>query len=275
MLEIITPTTVQWRLAELDGILDEFDSDMAEAVSRAEVKTSISYANAVIYTVGKSLITFREIICLSAFGYPDGALALARNIYEQLIVLSFFELNKNTDEFQTYLDDYFLDYEIQRCKAMNYEYEHCGGNENELNANQDMLKQFKAKAHRNIRGDYWWSGYPTFSKLADNIILKQDDKIKRFLHGLHYTYKRACVSLHSSSLGNAIRLGNESEFVGVDTSPTVRAHDIPLWFATASFIMIVGVACNELNIDFEKYKTRLNDLSRFYRSQGEMESANS
>lgn len=43
MLEIITPTTVQWRLAELDGILDEFDSDMAEAVSRAEVKTSISY----------------------------------------------------------------------------------------------------------------------------------------------------------------------------------------------------------------------------------------
>ena len=60
----------------------------------------------------------REIIHLSAFGYPDGALSLARNIYEHVIILAFFENHKSDNDFGNYVDDYYVDYDIQRNKAL-------------------------------------------------------------------------------------------------------------------------------------------------------------
>lgn len=73
------------------------------------------------------------------------------------------------------------------------------------------------------------------------------------------------MALHASCMGNMTRLGEETDFSGIDTSPMLQGQEVPLWFATSSFIMIVGVACMELGIDFSRDKDRLNELAVFYK----------
>ena len=82
--------------------------------------------------------------------------------------------------------------------------------------------------------------------------------------GLHLIYKRACVSLHAGSLGNAIRLGTDPSFVGVDNTAKMHGHELPLYFATHSFIPVVGVTCRELHLDGSNLLKELNDLAIFY-----------
>ena len=95
-----TVAVSKWRLEELDTLIDEFDSNLAGAVKKLELKESNDYQNLVLRVAGKSIVTFREILTLSAYGYPDGALSLARNLYEQFITLYFFEGYDNPESAQ-------------------------------------------------------------------------------------------------------------------------------------------------------------------------------
>ena len=77
-------------------------------------------------------------------------------------------------------------------------------------------------------------------------------------------YKRACLSLHSSCLGNSIRVGIDLPFNVIDTSPRIEGHGYVLYFATKSLILILGVACGLLNIEFGDYERKLDELISFY-----------
>ncbi|MFR8872631.1 MAG: DUF5677 domain-containing protein [Oscillospiraceae bacterium] len=153
------------------------------------------------------------MIHLSAFGYPDGALSLARNIYEHVIILAFFENHKSDNDFGNYVDDYYVDYDIQRNKALQYESKNCTQDAEALTALKNELDQLKQTAHHRVAGDYWWSGSSNFGQLVKAAIASvPDERGKRFLHGLHFTYKRACVAIHSSCIGNTLRLGVDPDF---------------------------------------------------------------
>ena len=65
-------------------------------------------------------------------------------------------------------------------------------------------------------------------------------------------------------MGNAIRLGTDSSFWIVDTSPTESGHGCPLWFSTFCLLYIFGIICNVFSMDFEPYKTTLNQLLFFF-----------
>lgn len=264
-LSFYTEATKKWKLDELDAIIDEFEEDIANAIEKANIKTAEDYLNIVLRTSGKVIVTFREILTLCTVGYPDGALSLARNIYEQFITIIFFEAHKSDVDFEMYIKDYHLDYDIQRYKALKYEYQYCKPNNEELNIIEKNLKKIKSDAYSKVSEEYWWTKQQSFSSVVNEIIKKQDKDMQPFLYSLHYTYKRACVALHASCIGNMIRLGEDREFAGIDTSPMLQGHEVPLWFATSSFIMIVGVACMELGIDFSRYKDRLNKLAIFYK----------
>ena len=89
-----TPAIIKWRLDDFMKIVDEFESAFADTVHH---KTCVgqNYETILLHIVGKSLVTTREILTLCAHGYPDGALSLGRNLYEQMMIVSFFELHKN------------------------------------------------------------------------------------------------------------------------------------------------------------------------------------
>ena len=88
-LYIQTRYSLQWRLEELEKIIDSMEDEIEEAITHQNLQTDHNYTNIVLRTAGKSIVGMREIIRLSAFGYPDGALSLARNIYEHYSI-SFF-----------------------------------------------------------------------------------------------------------------------------------------------------------------------------------------
>ena len=264
-LYIQTPCSLQWRLDELEAIIDSMENEIEAAITQQQIQTGHDYTNIILRTAGKSIVSMREIIRLSAFGYPDGALSLARNIYEHVIILAFFENHKYDKNFRDYVDDYYIDYGIQRNKALQYESKNCTQDAETLTALKDEFNQLKQTAHHRGGGDYWWSGSSSFGQIVKVAIESvPDERGKRFLHGLHFAYKRACVSIHSSCIGNTLRLGADPDFAGIDTSPTIKGHSLPLWFATTSFVYIMGVTYALLNLDYKEHDQDLNDLALFF-----------
>ena len=105
-------------------------------------------------------------------------------------------------------------------------------------------------------------GYPDG---AIEVIQKQNDEKIRKLLGMQYArYKRACISLHASCMGNTKRIGNHTDFDVVDTAPTVYGQSTALVYATISLISIVGFVCSEFQIDNTKYLKQLNELALYY-----------
>lgn len=256
----------QWRLYELTSILDSIEDDMAAAISAKQLKTGNDYCNIVLRSAGKAIVSMREIICLTSCGYPDGALSISRNLYEQLIILAFFESKHQDQKFQNYVEDYCIDYDIQRCNALIYECKNCYHNPARLTELTQELESVKNSAHKSTdRGAYWWAGYSNFSKLTKSVIKSmQEQNVRFFLHRLHLHYKRACVALHASCIGNTLRLGGNPDFAGIDTTPSEKGHALPLWFATVSLGYILGVAFSVLELEYEHYEQSLNELSAFY-----------
>lgn len=270
MLLFVNEIAKSWKLQELDRMIDKLDCGISDKVKQLHITNDCSYENIIIHLTGKSILSFREIIGLCLLGYPDGALSLARNMYEQLIILSFFEYKKSSSDFSDCLQDYFLDSEIKLLKALIFEYKQINVDDQKRAKCEDDLKQcIDQKTHKLVKGDYWWSGHPTFSTLVEDILLNliDDEDLRRFLRSLHLTYKRACVSIHSSALGNSIRLGNDIDTSVIDTSPKDNGFALPLWFATSCFIMIVGVVCSVLEFNYEDYLKLLNSLALFYKNE--------
>lgn len=265
-INIQSINTSEWRIDEFDKIVDEFEDSISRALNN-HTRTYSAYSNLVAYMAGKTIVTIREILTLATLGYPDGALSLARNIYEQFIILSFFESHKYDSDFNDYLDDYITDYSIQRCKALKWYYRQFDDCAQKVEEIEHDYRNAKDTANHNISGDYWWTGHKCFSDVVNTIIQSSDNKNKPFYCLLHIVYKRACATLHASCFGNANRLGIDNNYNGIDTSPLEQGFGIPLWFATSSFILIAGISCNIFGVDFSDYKTKLNELALFYNNR--------
>lgn len=265
--EYITPAINKWRLDHFMDVVDSFENDFADIVHHKECVNQ-NYKTILLHIVGKSLVTIREILTLCAHGYADGALSLGRNLYEQMIIVWFFELHKEDAEFQKYVEDFFLSYDVQRNKCFRDIDQYVpSGDMDELNIE---LEELKNRASRKIKGDYWWTGCNSFSDLVNHVMRNQTDETLYQFLGVHYMrYKRACIALHASCMGNSVRIGSKAGFHVVDTSPSVYGQSTPLGYATISLIAIVGVVCDMFQMNHVKYTKPLNELAVFYREKEE------
>lgn len=55
-----------------------------------------------------------------------------------------------------------------------------------------------------------------------------------------------------------------SNYIGIDNSAKTNGHELPLYLATCAFILIVGVACREFQLDDKYMNKELHDLAAFY-----------
>lgn len=263
-----SPRTEKWRLHELGAILDSIEDEIEVAIGRNQVKTGHNFQNLILRSAGKSIVNMREIITLVACGYPDGALSLSRNLFEQLIILVFFEGKRSSSDFNNYVEDFFTDYDIQRINALIYECKKCiPDNAEGLTTLNEQLAKAKEKRHSQKGGTYWWSGHSTFYNLTESVIESQPQDAQRFLHVLYLHYKRACIALHASCMGNELRLGTDPDFVGISTVQTEKGHGMPLWFATTSLNYILSCTFTTLELEYQKYEDVLFDLISFYREK--------
>ena len=96
----------KWKLNELVHIVDELDSTICDTINKSNLKFSHNYKSLLFFMAGKSVVTMKEILCLVQCGYPEGALSLARNLYEQFVIAEFFHSHKADGNFQDYIDDF-------------------------------------------------------------------------------------------------------------------------------------------------------------------------
>lgn len=263
--ECISSVIEKWKLEELMDIIRHFEDELADKTHH-KMHIGNDYQTILVHIAGKSILTIREILVLCAHGFPDGALSLGRNLYEQMMITAFLELHKEDQNFQEYVDDYFLSYNAQRNKYLKDINKYLSiEDQGVLDTEREELK---TQTQRRIKGDYWWTGFYYFGEIVDFVINKQaDEKFRSFL-GLHHArYKRACMSLHSSCNGNLNRIGNHSDFHIIDTSATIHGHSTSLIYATVSLIYIVGVMSNYFQLDLDTQIKQLNELAVYYQSE--------
>lgn len=266
----LTNTIEYWKLDELADIVDSFEDLMEEKVSQG-MKSAWDYDNILVFVASKTIITAKEICTLSVVGYPNGAFALSRNLYEQLITLLFLHARKADTDFLDYVEDYHLDFDRQQNKYLRFHSEKCTKDPVELAKVQAEQDRIKAEAHHKVKGDYWWAGYDTFNSFAMAAIDSESDaKMHAFFLSLHLRYKEACTILHAGSLGNQYYLGVAPEYVGVDTSPKPDALGRPLLFLVEAIMGIFGILAADFDLKLQEgqrpLKNRLVALEEYYLS---------
>lgn len=270
MLELNTPATKKWKLNELSELVDSIENKVIEKTTEKPIPYIQDYNNIILDITGKSLQTIREVIMLCAGGYPDGALSLARNLYEQLIIVCFLQSIKDEANSQDYYEDYFLDFDCQRYKNLKLMKKYNEIDQSEEDEIKDLSQKLSDEAHKDVKkGVYWWTGKATFQSIIDYLAEKVDPNMRPFFNKLHLEYKRACLSIHSNSFGNVVRLGSKAELYVIDNSAKMCGQSMPLSLATTSFVQIVVSICEVLDIDyFGLYKDRLSKLIAFFEEQG-------
>ncbi len=263
-----------WKLNDLEGCINTVDEILNNAIKQGKITSQNDYAKLFADLVGKASIVFRQIIYLVRGGYPDGAMALSRTIYEQSIVLMWFEFQRQKlteEQFNTYVSDYFIAGNYKKLKDLRNEA--IAFKQIEIaNRYSEELTIIESTANRPIkdRGDYWWSGFNSFASLATNTIAELNDPMKSFFLSLHSGYKIACAELHGGPAGNSFSIDQDKDFMGIDLSIHPERCGLPLWFSASSFINIAGVALKFFEYQNDHLLKDLNELALYYfKTRGE------
>lgn len=264
MINIITQEElrIKYRLSELEAIFQDIIKTI-ETVKDKDGKDS-KQSTYLLYTLGKAITTARETLMLVFDGYPDGALSISRNLFEQFIITAFiFSCNNDIDAILSRYDE---DYEVQRLKNLKFWDEHISKDEK---AYRDHKKQLELIANKydkkpNELRDYWWCDCKSFYEICERVILQNKD-LEDLIRKMQMLYKRACISIHSSCIGNVLRIGGD--FEGVDFGPWSTGHEVSLYLSVMSLVYIVCLTYDFFDVpgeDFSDIKHRLNELGSFY-----------
>lgn len=220
-----------YKLNEIEALLDRFEIDLSDKIEELEIKHSGTIIEYYLYAFGKSDVSMREIIVLCESGFPDGALSIARNVYEQLIISLFIEDKVKKNE-KDVLTNYFKEHSNNHGESVLY-------------------------------NKYRWTGIknPSFFEVYKDV-KEERREIINLLTMLHELYYGACKTIHASYHGNAVRLGNN--FSGIDIGPWDTGQEYSLFLSVTSFVHIVSATYTYLQLDIKEINKELNDLSLYY-----------
>lgn len=254
----------KYKLNEFSEIVNCFENLVTNAVQSKKIKDEQNFLNILIHTAGNVIVRSREIILLCHHGYADGALALARSLYEHFIILSFFCLHENDKNFQDYIDDFFFDYE----RLCNKQFLNMSKKINHTDLQvkiENEMEQLKNKVHHKIIGDYWWAGFKTFSELINHVEKAYStSKEKSIFYSTYDSYQRACASIHPSCFGIFWRLEAKNQYTGINTAPSAEGHELPLQLSSLCLIKIFGVILSHIDVDYTDILQILNCLAFEY-----------
>ncbi|MDC7278670.1 DUF5677 domain-containing protein [Butyrivibrio fibrisolvens] len=109
----------KYLLSDLYLVLVNIESNVIEKVKKGKLLGKEDDVDLLVPALTSSLSLLRQIIYLCEKGFPDGALMLARNIYEQMIICSFIESQEDEDNHNELLKKYFQDADLIKIKYQN------------------------------------------------------------------------------------------------------------------------------------------------------------
>lgn len=254
-------TIDQWKLPEIESLINELD-DVFDKQSTV-TKIADDFPFAVVQTTAKAILNMREVIVLLKNGYPDGALSRGRNLFEQAAILTFLKKHSNDNEI---IRRYHDDYEVKRLDNLikihqfflQEDKERIPGVKNrleELQQEYDKLRTLYGVAEKYF-DQYWWAKpinkkRPTFGRISAD----GDFGILKIL------YNRACISTHSSAMGEAALLGRSNQDGSMlFTGPTYQGFEAPIILALGSFGLIISIAFDVINHHDESLNREIHDI---------------
>lgn len=203
----------------------------------------------------KVILTVKETFCLLNNGYPDGALARAREVYEQMVIAAYID-NNYSDEL---LDRYFADYDLQVYRNRKLLYEklcnidvQCKEDyQNLARECEEKINKLKAK-YGKVQGNYWW--------ILDREINNFNDLQEKVEVSLMLVfYKRACISTHAGALNNIALLGRNNEHGSLlRTDQTEEGFEAPIFLLMASFDELTQIVFRHFDLSLP-YNYNLKD----------------
>ncbi len=263
--QITQRVRVDWKTKELFDLFERFEDDL-ESAAKGILDTE-RYKMIILRLAATSLIRMREIIILCEAGFSDGAFALARQLYEQMIYMLFFFVHEREPNFHEYLDDYDLNAE---CQLFKYNSEMANlSSDPDNNELQSEYENIKSRAHHNLpngcKNDYWWAGKNRFSEIVRDVEQSFGEKNdQRTLKELHLFYTATNRTLHANAAGNKQRLGRTYNSNVIDTAPTVTGQGFPLHFASLCMTVVMIRVCQIVGIDTVYYKRIMNDMAKYF-----------
>lgn len=253
----------KYHLDEFEQIVCDFESALECAINEKKIKEERTYLFILVLIAGNVIVTVREVIGLCALGYADGALSIARSLYEQFIIVSFFEMHKQDNNFNEYVDNYYKDYDrvctrYLDLQARNWGFEaHAPQNsKTRKKTNQSCLKEKK---------DYWWTLKNSFMDVVKEVSCDyiKNGKGKTYSKMLAM-YKRACATIHPSCFSCIWRLEAGLQYQGINTAPSERGHELPLELTVLCISVIFCSILNRLEFDSTSIEMRVKKLIELY-----------
>ena len=266
---------IKWRLSDLWCVVDGFENEVKNKVNGLyDASYTYEYECMILHLIAKCTVAAKEVVCLCSNGYPDGALIIARTIYEYMIIVVFVASRKNCPEITRITKHYYLD---QEYRGLNIELLNYDEDLDEYRTLKEEIERFEQciknemkecvvnKKKANKISNYWWTGFNSFRDLLQEGVWKYLSPNELYLFkSLQKLYRLACTFVHSDTLGNITRLGLESDNHIIDVNPTLNGQCYPLYLTVMSLIQVVGYSCDQFGIDSTAYLKVLTDLAKCY-----------
>lgn len=223
---VFNPTQVE----ALNSFVRAIETSRTELIQR-EICEERTYKYALMRIYSKAILTSCEVYTLLKSGYPEGAFALARSLYEAVIIVQFL-MNGYSQSDNELIERFFDAAEIahiqQKLETVQWVAEHDKEDEQakKLCAQfQQDIEMYKAKHDVKRFNDYWWAKANSFNDLIQKSGFEKD-----------YLYKEACNNVHFNSYGAFFYIDMEDGYVRIGETP--NGIEQPLWYATLCFFVI-------------------------------------
>ena len=183
---------IEPRIAEALNQFAELLNLCREELSKLTLVEDRTYEYAIGRAYSKVLLSCCEIYLLLNNGFPEGALALSRSVYEALVVISI--LLKGKKENNTDLIDKFFDAaEISALKIDQDRAEWVSKTDPNCQLATEIekeitnkLQEYTNKHKRKDFRDYWWADAATFADLAKRSGFSKSPMYKRLSGNVHF-----------------------------------------------------------------------------------------
>ena len=100
-----------WQIPLLESYIEKLEEAFGNKIS--EITVERDFINVLMRSYPQCILVLKEVLCLIKNGYPDGALARARRIYENMIIAQYLNTHKNDADFSKVIERYFDDQNIR------------------------------------------------------------------------------------------------------------------------------------------------------------------
>lgn len=210
------------------------------ALQKAEVKEELSYEYTIVRIFSKMMVTSCAIYTLLINGYPDDAMAPCRQLYESLVIID--TLLRGYQENNTSLLERFMD--ARKIAALKNDYKRlmCIFSRNaedeavkeQMRRIEKEIEPYLSKYHKSQMKDfrdYWWSGYNSFSDMADHCAFPK-----------YYVYSLLSDKVHMNASG-VFHYLDDSE-PGLILGSTSKGKELPLYYTSLFLYCTTGIIHN-------------------------------